>query len=110
MFSRKPQIPHPLPARPASQAGRARAIALKVANNPWLSAGGAGLLFLLTLIILILVMGDAKAGTPVVRLSLAHAAAVQRTVELSKKWPGGHDERGRLAPSILATPGRQTPA
>jgi polysaccharide deacetylase 2 family uncharacterized protein YibQ len=74
MFSRKPQIPHTPPAPPASRAGQARAIALKVANNPWLSAGGAGLLFLLTLVTLILVLGDAKDGAPVVRLSLAHAA------------------------------------
>jgi len=75
MFSRKPQIPHTPPTRPANKAGRARAIALKVAGNPWLSAGGAGLLFLLTLITLIMVLGDARAGAPVVRLSLAHAAA-----------------------------------
>ena len=74
MFSRKPQIPHTPPTPPASRGGQARALALRVANNPWLSAGGAGLLFLLTLITLIMVMGDAKAGTPVVRLSLAHAA------------------------------------
>ncbi|RYF91752.1 MAG: divergent polysaccharide deacetylase family protein [Caulobacteraceae bacterium] len=75
MFSRKPQISHRPPTPPASKAGQARAIALKVANNPWLSAGGAGLLFLLTLVTLIMVMGDAKAGAPMVRLSLAHAAA-----------------------------------
>jgi polysaccharide deacetylase 2 family uncharacterized protein YibQ len=74
MFSRKPQIPHTPPKPPASRAGQARAMALRVASNPWLSAGGAGLLFLLTLIVLITVMGDAKAGTPTVRLSLAHAA------------------------------------
>ena len=62
--------------------------------------------------------GVCEPGVPVIAPAPAlakienhsHAAAVQRTVELSKKWPGGHDERGRLAPSILATPGRQTPA
>ncbi|RYF88332.1 MAG: hypothetical protein EON95_20500 [Caulobacteraceae bacterium] len=74
MFSRKPQIPHTLPTPPASRGGQARALALRVAGNPWLSAGGAGLMFLITLITLIMVMGDAKAGTPIVRLSLAHAA------------------------------------
>ena len=74
MFSRKPQIPHPVPTPTVSRGGQAKALALRVANNPWLSAGGAGLLFLVTLITLIMVMGDAKAGTPVVRLSLAHAA------------------------------------
>lgn len=74
MFSRKPQIPHTPPPPPVSRGAQVRAIALRVANNPWLSAGGAGLLFLLTLITLVMVMGDAKAGTPVVRLSLAQAA------------------------------------
>lgn len=76
MFSRKPQIPHsqPRPASPDGK-GRARALAMAVAANPYLSAGGAAGLFLLTLIALVLVMGDAKAGAPVVRLDLAHAAA-----------------------------------
>lgn len=76
MFSRKPQIDRTA-ARPAPAGGMqaARAMALQVANNPYLSAGGAAALFLLTLTGLILVIGDAKAGTPIVRLSLAHAAA-----------------------------------
>jgi hypothetical protein len=59
---------------------QARAIALQVANNPYLSAGGAAALFLLTLTGLILVIGDSKAGTPIVRLSLAHAAAAGASV------------------------------
>jgi polysaccharide deacetylase 2 family uncharacterized protein YibQ len=76
MFSRKPQIDRTA-ARPAPAGGmeQVRAMALQVANNPYLSAGGAAALFLLTLTGLILVIGDAKAGTPIVRLSLAHAAA-----------------------------------
>jgi polysaccharide deacetylase 2 family uncharacterized protein YibQ len=75
MFSRKPQKPHPAPGRPADRLQGARAVALKVAGNPWLSAGGAGLLFLITLAVLITVAGDPKAGTPTIRLSLAQAAA-----------------------------------
>lgn len=75
MFSRKPQKPHPVPSRPADRLEGARALALRVAGNPWLSAGGAGLLFLITLAVLITVAGDPKAGTPIVRLSLAQAAA-----------------------------------
>jgi len=80
MFSRKPQ---PQPAKAAETPGvtaRVRALALTVAGNPYLSAGGAGLMFLLTLGALILIMGDPKAGSPVVRLDLAHAAAAGGSV------------------------------
>ncbi|MBX3480029.1 MAG: divergent polysaccharide deacetylase family protein [Caulobacter sp.] len=96
MFSRKPQITQPAP-RPASAGGlgRARAIAMTVASNPYLGAGGAALLFLLTLIVLVLVMGDAKAGSPVVRLDLAHAAAAGGSV------PGWKDA---LAPEADSAP------
>lgn len=81
MFSRKRPQPHPVPsAPPPGGVARARAIALQVAANPYLSAGGAGLLFLLTLIVLILVTGDPKAGTPVVRLDLAHAAKAGKDI------------------------------
>ncbi|HYE44624.1 MAG TPA: divergent polysaccharide deacetylase family protein [Caulobacter sp.] len=73
MFSRKPQISHRPSAQPAGR-DRAKALALRIAANPWLSAGGAAGLFLLTLTVLVLVMGDAKAGAPTVRISLAHAA------------------------------------
>ncbi|MDQ0466307.1 polysaccharide deacetylase 2 family uncharacterized protein YibQ [Caulobacter ginsengisoli] len=53
----------------------ARALAAQVAANPFLSAGGAGLLFLTSLVLLITLTGDPKAGVPLVRLSLAPAAA-----------------------------------
>jgi polysaccharide deacetylase 2 family uncharacterized protein YibQ len=96
MFSRKPQIPHTAPAGPpAGGMGRVRAIALAVAANPYLSAGGAAVLFLLTLATLILVVGDPKAGTPIIRLSLAQAAAAGADV------PGW---REALAPEAAAAP------
>lgn len=71
MFSRKPQVV-PSPTPPASGSVRARVMA--VASNPYLSAGGAGLLFLLTLAVLMAVTGDPKAGSPTARLSLEKAA------------------------------------
>lgn len=95
MFSRKPQIPHTPPPPPAARGAGAKALVLRVANNPWLSAGGAGLLFLTTLILLVMVMGDAKAGTPVVRLSLAHAAEAGSDVP---GWKEALAEEGEIAP------------
>lgn len=74
MFSTKP-LARPAATSAPSRMERAKTIALGVAQNPFLSAGGAGLLFLLTLATLILLTGDPKAGAPVVRISLAQAAA-----------------------------------
>lgn len=74
MFSTKP-LARPAVTSAPSRAERAKALALSAAQNPYISAGGAGLLFLLTLATLILVTGDPKAGAPVVRISLAKAAA-----------------------------------
>ncbi|MES2034526.1 MAG: divergent polysaccharide deacetylase family protein [Pseudomonadota bacterium] len=76
MFSRKPIASHAAP--PAADSGRLsqmRALALTAVQNPYIGAGGAGLLFLLTLLALVMITGDPKAGAPVIRLSLAHAAA-----------------------------------
>ncbi|MDP2214795.1 divergent polysaccharide deacetylase family protein [Phenylobacterium sp.] len=42
-------------------------------GNPYISAGGAALLFLLTLTALVLIIGDPKAGAPLIRLPLAQA-------------------------------------
>lgn len=63
------------PAAPAAAGRSGLAVAqLRAAlANPYLSAGGAGVLFLLTLTSLVLIIGDAKAGLPVVRLPLAQA-------------------------------------
>lgn len=76
MFSKR-QIPSYPQARAAApdRMAPARAFAAQVASNPFLSAGGAGLLFLTSLILLVSLTGDPKAGVPLVRLSLAPAAA-----------------------------------
>jgi len=76
MFSRKPAPAYAV--SPAAGSGRfagARAAALTALQNPWISAGGAGLLFLLTLATLVVITADPKAGAPHVRISLAEAAA-----------------------------------
>ncbi len=74
MFSTKPINRSTATTAAPSRAQRARAIAMTAVQNPYISASGAGLLFLLTLLVLILVTGDPKAGTPVIRISLAEAA------------------------------------
>lgn len=75
MFSKKPIA---APAAPtAADTGRldqARALAMTAVRNPYVGAGGAALLFLLTLGTLVLVTGDPKAGTPMVRIALTEAA------------------------------------
>jgi polysaccharide deacetylase 2 family uncharacterized protein YibQ len=75
MFSKKPIAQQTVTSASPTGAARARAIALSAVQNPYISAGGAGLLFLTTLAVLILITGDPKAGAPVVRISLAQAAA-----------------------------------
>jgi polysaccharide deacetylase 2 family uncharacterized protein YibQ len=45
-----------------------------VIANPYLGASGAALLFLTTIVALIALMGDPKAGEPIVRISLARLA------------------------------------
>lgn len=76
MFSKKPVLAIAAPS--AADTGRLeqlRALAMKAVQNPYIGAGGAGVLFLLTVLVLILITGDPKAGAPVFRISLADAAA-----------------------------------
>lgn len=75
MFSTKPIVSSTVTTNARSRVERARAIALTAVQNPYISAGGAGFLFLITLLVLIMITGDPKAGAPVVRISLAQAAA-----------------------------------
>ncbi|TAJ63300.1 MAG: divergent polysaccharide deacetylase family protein, partial [Brevundimonas sp.] len=48
----------------------------KALANPYVGAGGAAFLFMTAVLVLIALMGDPKAGTPVVRISLAKVAAM----------------------------------
>lgn len=72
-FSRKT-----FPTVPAAPSGgfRPPEALMRAVANPYVSAGAAAGLFLLTSVGLIAVIGDPKAGTPVVRISLAKVAAM----------------------------------
>lgn len=68
MFSKKhlaPAIATSAPAPPLSEA------ALRAFANPYVGASAAGGLFLIVLLALVALIGDPKASSPVVRLSLA---------------------------------------
>lgn len=73
MFSKKSLKPAPAPvARPRRGAPE---IARAAIANPYVGAGGAAFLFLVTIVALIAIGGDPKAGEPVVRLSLSKVAS-----------------------------------
>ena len=76
MFSKKPAPAYAVSnAAGSGRFASARAAALVAIQNPWVSAGGAGFLFILTLATLVAITSDPKAGAPSVRISLAQAAA-----------------------------------
>lgn len=70
-FSKKSLTPAPASPQPAASGamGQFRA----AIANPYISASGAALLFLLTLTALVMIIGDPKAGAPIIRLPLAQA-------------------------------------
>lgn len=74
MFAKRVQRPLPA-AGPAAQAAGAPSLATRVFANPALSAGGAGLFFLLAATATIVVAGDPGAGAPSVRIPLAQPGA-----------------------------------
>ncbi|MFN3521095.1 MAG: divergent polysaccharide deacetylase family protein [Phenylobacterium sp.] len=71
MFSKKSLKPAPAPP-PRSR--NAPQLALAAISNPYVGASGAALLLLITLLALVAIMGDPKAGEPQVRISLAKIA------------------------------------
>lgn len=66
MFAKRPA---PVPAAPAPSSVGAKGFAQLVAN-PYVGAGGAGLLFLLSAAVLVLVAGDPHAGAPSLKIPL----------------------------------------
>lgn len=72
MFSRKNLSPAIAAPSPGFQAPEAL---LRALANPYAGAGAAAGLFLIVLLILIALIGDPKASSPVVRLSLAKMAS-----------------------------------
>lgn len=73
MFSKKKLVT--VAAAPAPGGGVPEIFA-KALANPYVGAGGAAFLFMTAVLVLIALMGDPKAGTPVVRISLAKVAAM----------------------------------
>jgi polysaccharide deacetylase 2 family uncharacterized protein YibQ len=73
MFSKKSLVPQSATPAPAFNA---QALIGKALANPYVSAGGAAALFLTTGLVLIALLGDPRAGTPAVRISLAKMAAM----------------------------------
>ena len=73
MFSKKKLV---TVAAAPSVGINAQAMFAKAIANPYVGAGGAAFLFMSSALILITLMGDPKAGSPVVRISLAKVAAM----------------------------------
>jgi len=74
VFSKKPKLAVQTAAPAAARArGPLRDVAALVADNPYIGAGAAALLLLLSLGVLLLV-GDPKAGSPSVRVALSPKA------------------------------------
>jgi hypothetical protein len=74
MFAKRPQNPFSTAGAPAPATG-ARSLAMQLLGNPALSAGGAGLFFLLAATATIVVAGDPNAGAPSVRIRLTQPGA-----------------------------------
>jgi polysaccharide deacetylase 2 family uncharacterized protein YibQ len=71
MFAKRPQTPSP----EFATGGAGRSLATQIFANPALSAGGAGLFFLLAAAATIMVAGDPNAGAPMVRIPLTQPGA-----------------------------------
>jgi polysaccharide deacetylase 2 family uncharacterized protein YibQ len=74
MFAKRPTSPSPA-ASPSGQGAGGAALAQRILGNPMLSAGGAGLFFLLAATATIVVAGDPSAGAPSVRMRLTQPGA-----------------------------------
>ena len=113
MFSKKNLNPEPVISGPGINASELLGRALA---NPYFGASGAAALFLTTGLALIALLGDPRAGSPQVRISLAKVAAMAAPPgwreALRAQQPGhttlvediyrltdGHNHHGRLRPS-----------
>jgi hypothetical protein len=74
MFAKRPQT-SPAAAQMSASGGDTSSLATRIFANPALSAGGAGLFFLLAATATIVVAGDPNAGAPFVRMPLTQPGA-----------------------------------
>lgn len=107
MFSRKSATPAPAAsggARPAAVAQLRAAVA-----NPYVGASGAAFLFLATLAALVMIIGDPRAGSPVVRLPLAKAVVAaappgwREALTMDGAGPGVTEEVFELSEAPIET-------
>jgi polysaccharide deacetylase 2 family uncharacterized protein YibQ len=85
MFAKRPQ---PAPAAPASPGGFARVLSVPL-TNPYVGAGGAALLFIASLAVLVLVAGDPHAGAPTLRIPLQAPNVAAAHGAMRGMAPGG---------------------
>jgi polysaccharide deacetylase 2 family uncharacterized protein YibQ len=85
MFAKRPQ---PAPAAPASPGGFARVLSVPL-TNPYVGAGGAALLFIASLAVLVLVTGDPHAGAPTLRIPLQAPNVAAAHGAMRGMAPGG---------------------
>lgn len=95
MFAKRPV---PVPVAAAPQGGLSRVFAAPLAN-PYLGAGGAAALFLISVAVLVLVAGDPHAGAPRLRIPLKapHADAPHGAL----RGPAGQPGTAILGPDGL---------
>lgn len=91
MFSKKPLL-----TAPAAEPSRAAALLRLPREHPYLAAGAAGLLLLLTLGTAVMAMGDPKAGAPRVLVPIGHPGA-----ELPAAWRQALSKEAAEAPVTL---------
>lgn len=89
MFSKKPL----LPPTPAAEPSRAAQLLSLPQQHPYLAAGGAGLVFLTALTVMVLTMGDPQAGIPRALVPIGHPGG-----ELPAAW------RQALSPETVQAP------
>jgi polysaccharide deacetylase 2 family uncharacterized protein YibQ len=99
-FSRKPAYAAAAPAPGGS--GDLRAKLMTAISNPYISASGAALLFLISLTTLVLITSDPHAGSPVIRLELTKIGATKNAPEGWREGLGGENPHGaELVPGQL---------
>lgn len=126
MFSKRSLNPVPVAGVPAPSAGE-RTLAQRLFANPALSAGGAGLFFLLAATATIVVAGDPSAGAPSVRMRLTQpgappppgwreamasdpTGAAPVTTDNLQLLPNGADAAPISGQAVISFPGGQDPA
>jgi polysaccharide deacetylase 2 family uncharacterized protein YibQ len=101
-FSRKPAYSAPSLVSDGANLGDLRARILAAAANPYIGAGAAALLFLLSLSLLILLTGDPNKGSPLVRVELTKIGATRNAPQgWLQALTNESDQEAPLTPGAL---------